>query len=267
MKTELLRLATWVMTAYAFALGRSPSASAIITAPLRYPPPESCDADFPLIHHAMATPATKSTPNGDMAASATPITPSTTSYAVLMRPGHTTPVTAQVLNTPELLDLILSNLSLKDILFRAKLTCRGFRNMIHTSPSIEGILAMTKLLTPSLYATSRTRYSQTITANRNHPGGRLLYFDFEPRGLKQLVSSPSFRKLYLPAAEMKRAMWWLKVPGNDDFFMLGGGSLLELDVDGSVVTVAGLLELILEKERVRMAEHGLEITELDVWYE
>ena len=63
---------------------------------------------------------------------------------------------------------------------------------------------------------------------------------------------------------MKRAMWWLKMPGNDDFFMLGGGSLLELELDGNVVTVAGLLELILERERIRMAEHGLETTELDV---
>lgn len=54
------------------------------------------------------------------------------------------------------------------------------------------------------------------------------------------------------------------MPGNDDFFMLGGGSLLELELDGNVVTVAGLLELILERERIRMAEHGLETTELDV---
>ena len=215
----------------------------------------------------MATPITQSTPEGNTAASTTPTTLSTTSYAVLMRPGHATSVTAQVLNTPELLDLILSNLSLKDILFHAKLTCRGFRNMIHTSPSIEGTLAMTKLLAPSLYATPRTRYSQTITANRNHPGGRLLYLDFQARGVEQLLSSPSFRKLYLPAAEMKRAMWWLRVPGNDDFFMLGGGSLLELDLDGSVVTIAGLLELILERESVRMAEYGLEVTELDIWYE
>ena len=66
---------------------------------------------------------------------------------------------------------------------------------------------------------------------------------------------------------MKRAMWWLKVPGNDDFFMLGGASLLELDLDGSVVAVAGLLELILERESVRIAEYRLEVTELDVWYE
>ncbi|GAB7328416.1 hypothetical protein MBLNU13_g00387t1 [Cladosporium sp. NU13] len=109
----------------------------------------------------MVTPVTKNTPKGDMSASAsaTPTTPSTTSYAVLMRPGHATPVTAQVLNTPELLNLILSNLSLKDIIFRAKLTCRGFRNMIHTSASIEGILAMTKLLAPSFYETSMTRCS------------------------------------------------------------------------------------------------------------
>ena len=34
--------------------------------------------------------------------------------------------------------------------------------------------------------------------------------------------------------------------------MAGGNSLL--DLDGSVVTVAGLSELIVEKERVRMAE-------------
>lgn len=215
----------------------------------------------------MAMSIAKSTRNGDMVASSTTTNPRTTSYAVPMRPGHTTPVTAQILNSPELLNLILSNLSLKDILFRAVLTCRGFRNVIHTSPSTEGILAMTKLLAPSLYPTSRTRYSRIITANRNHLGGRLLYFDFGPHGVEQLLSSPSFRKLYLPAAEMKRSMWWLKIPGNDAFFMLGRGSMLELDLDGSVVTVAGLMELILERERLRMVEYGLEITELDVWYE
>ena len=144
----------------------------------------------------MATPTTQS----GMSASNAATTPSTTSYAVLMRSGHTTPVTAQVFNTPELLDPILNNLSLKDILFRAKFTCRGFRSMIHTSPSIEGILAMIKLLAPSLYATSRTRYSQPITAKRNHPGDRLLIFDFRPHGVQQLLSSLSFRTLHLPCA-------------------------------------------------------------------
>lgn len=196
----------------------------------------------------MVTSIAKST---RMAASSTTTNPRTTSYAVPMRPSHTIPITAQVLNTPALLNLILSNLSLKDILFRAVLTCRGYRYMIHTSPPIEGILAMTKLLASSLYPTSRTRYSRTITANRNHSGRRLLYFDFGPHGVEQLLSSPSFRKLYLPAAEMKRSMWWLKIPGDDDFFMLGGGSMLGLDLDGSVVTVAGLLELILSRESVR----------------
>jgi len=193
-----------------------------------------------------------------MAASNATSTPRATSFAVLMRPGHTTPVTAQVLNTPELLDLILSNLRLQDILFHAKLTCRGFRNMIHTSPSIEGILALTKLLTPSLYPTSRTRYSQTIIADRNHPSGCLLYFDFKARPIEQVLSCRSFRKLHLPAAKMKTAMFWLKKP-ETDYFVLG--NILRSDLDGSVLTVAGLLELVLKRERDGIAEFGLEVRE------
>lgn len=181
-----------------------------------------------------------------------------------MRPGHTTPATAAVLNTPELLDLILSNLRMKDILFRAKLTCRGFRNMIRTSPTIEGILAMTRLLAPSLYPTSITQYSQTIIADRIGTGGKLLYLDFKPLSIEQHVSSRSFRNLHLPEAEMNRAIWWLARPGND--FLLHG-ELLPADLDASVVTVAGLLEFILERERVRMTEYGFEVVELDIWYE
>ena len=113
---------------------------------------------------------------------------------------------------------------------------------------------MTKLLAPSLYATSETCYFQTITADRNHPGRRLLYFDIEARGVGQLLFSPSVRKPYLPDAKMKRAMWWLQIPGND-FLILGG--ILPFDLDGSVATVAGLLELILERERVRWQNMGL----------
>lgn len=123
---------------------------------------------------------------------------------------------------------------------------------------------MTKLLTPSFYATSRTRYSQTITADRNSPGGRLLYFNFEVRGIEQLVSSSSFRNLHLPEAEMKRATWWLKRPGSD--FLVQGESL-PADLDGTFVTIAGMLESILERERVRMTREGLEVVELDIWYE
>ena len=44
------------------------------------------------------------------------------------------------------------------------------------------------------------------------------------------------------------------------------GEILRSDLDGRVITVAGLLELILERERARMAEFGLEVTELDLWY-
>jgi hypothetical protein len=144
---------------------------------------------------------------GDMAASYDTTTPSATRFVVVMGPRHTTPVTTQVLNTPELLDVIFSNLRLEDLPFRAKFVCRSFRNMIETSPSIEGILAMTKLLAPSPYRTSRTRYSQTIVADRNLCGGHLLYLTFEPLDIERLLSSRSFRKLHLPEAEMKKAMW------------------------------------------------------------
>jgi len=77
------------------------------------------------------------------------------------------------------------------------------------------------------------------------------------------LSSPSFRKLHLPAAKMKTAMLWLKKP-ETGYLVLG--EILRSDLDGRVITVAGLLELILERERARMAEFGLEVTELDLWY-
>jgi hypothetical protein len=191
-------------------------------------------------------------------------TPSATSSAVHMSSSHTTPAAARVLNTAELLDLILSQLSLKDILFRAKLTCRGFKNTIATSPAIEGILAMTKLLSPALHSTSRTQYSQTITADRRHPGGRLLYLNFEAVAIEHLVSSSKFRSLHLPDAQMKRACWWLKRP-HDDYLV--HDEFLPADLDASVVTIAGLLERIMERERIEMTHFGFEVTELDIWYE
>lgn len=63
---------------------------------------------------------------------------------------------------------------------------------------------------------------------------------------------------------MKRATWWLKRPGSD--FLVQGESL-PADLDGIFVTIAGMLESILERERVRMTREGLEVVELDIWYE
>jgi len=157
-------------------------------------------------------------------------------------PGHVTSTIAQVLNTSELLDLILSKLRLANILFRAQLTYRGFRNAIITSSSIEGVLAITKLLTLSLYTNSRTRCWETNTVDRYHSVCRLLYFDFEPRRIERFASSSSFRNLYLSEAEMKRVPWWLNKPGNEYLVI---GQFLPTDLDTSVVTAAGLLERVI----------------------
>ena len=62
---------------------------------------------------------------------------------------------------------------------------------------------------------------------------------------------------------MKTAMFWLKKP-ETDYFVLG--NILRSDLDGSVLTVAGLLELVLKRERDGIAEFGLEVTRLDFWY-
>ena len=79
------------------------------------------------------------------------------------------------------------------------------------------------------------------------------------------MSSSNFRNLHLPDAEMKRSTWWLKKSGSD-FLILG--EMSPLDLDGSVVTVAGMLELIiLERERITMMELGLAVTELDIRFE
>ena len=63
---------------------------------------------------------------------------------------------------------------------------------------------------------------------------------------------------------MKRAMWWLKKPGSNSLIL---GEISPLDLDGSVVTVAGMLQLILESGHVKMLKVGLDIMELDIWYE
>lgn len=63
---------------------------------------------------------------------------------------------------------------------------------------------------------------------------------------------------------MKRATWWMKRPGND---FLVQGEFLPADLDGIFVTIAGMLEFILEWELVRMTRDGLEVVELDIWYE
>ena len=70
----------------------------------------------------------------------------------------------------ELFDLILSNLGIKDIPFQMRFTCRAFRDMINSSPSIEGILAMINLLAPSLRSVPRTRVSQTIASRWSTAG-------------------------------------------------------------------------------------------------
>ena len=185
------------------------------------------------------------------------------SFAVHMCVGYAKTKAARVFNTPELLDLILSKLGVKDILLRAQLTCRGFRNSIDASPSIDGIFAMTKLLSRALHTTPRTRYSDTITADRHHPGGRLLYLSFEAVAIERLVSSPTFRMLHLPGAEMKRARWWLKRPGDD---YLIHDEFLPADLGDDIVTMAGLLKRIMERKSVEMTHFGFEVTELDIWY-
>jgi hypothetical protein len=214
--------------------------------------------------HMMAAPTIGGALGRAVAASHTMSTPTPMSFAIQMYPGHTTPAAAQVLNTAELLDLILSNLSLTDILFRATLMCRGFNNTIETSPVIEGILAMTRLLSPALYTTDRTQYSQTMSADRSHIGGRLLCLNFEPIAIGKLVSSTKFRSLPLPVAKMKRAFWWLKRPDGD---YLIHDEFLPADLDAGVVTLAGLLRRIIERERVEMTHFGFEVTEVDIWYE
>ena len=200
---------------------------------------------------------------GGIAAPATTTSTSAGGFAVHMRAAHTETKAAWVFNTPELLDLILSKLGVKDILLRAQLTCRGFRNSIDASPSIDGILAMTKLLARALHTASRTQYSETIAADRHHTGGRLLYLNFEAVAIERLVMFPTFRMLHLPDAEIKRARWWLKKP-DDDYPI--HDEFLPADLGDDIVTIAGLLKRIMERESVEMTHFGFEVTELDIWY-
>jgi hypothetical protein len=78
------------------------------------------------------------------------------------------------------------------------------------------------------------------------------------------VSSTKFRSLPLPVAKMKRAFWWLKRPDGD---YLIHDEFLPADLDAGVVTLAGLLRRIIERERVEMTHFGFEVTEVDIWYE
>lgn len=183
----------------------------------------------------MATPITQSTPEGDLAASTTPTTLSTTSFAFpppwpcnignRAGPQHPRapgphPQQPQPERHPVPCQAHLSRLQKHDSHFAL--------NRRHPShDQAARALALRDPQDPLL----SNHHCQPQPPRRSTAIPRLP----SPRSRTALVFSK------LSQTEMKRAMWWLKVLGNDDFFMLGGGSLLELELDGSVVTVVGLL--------------------------
>jgi hypothetical protein len=82
------------------------------------------------------TPTSNITPSSSNTTIATHIVPSVNTSVVRM----TTDAASQVFNTPELLELLLSELEVKGVLLRASLVCRAFKTSIDSSPTIKKIL-------------------------------------------------------------------------------------------------------------------------------
>lgn len=208
----------------------------------------------------MSATTVNNTPNAGIA---DPSNEVTESFAVPMSPGHARTAAAQVFNTSELLELILSKLELKDILLRTQLTCRGFNTSIKCSPTIDELFetTMVKLMTPGPSLRLR-RFSQTIGSDGNY--GRHMFLEFTSVGIERLVLSPSFRKLRVPLDLLKRARWWLQAPGGN---FLTHDEYLPGDLDPSVVTIADLLERIVERTLVERVCCDLDVVELSLWFE
>lgn len=163
---------------------------------------------------------------------------------------HATGAAARVLNTPELLDLILSKLWLRDLLLKAPLTCRGFKMSIDSSPTINKRLefAVIDLVSPrSGYGKSRHLYLGFVKV-RNKSGVTLI---FGERSIERCLSSPSFRKLRSPNTRFSYGYMKADHPTSFRFVDLKKPSSSQ---KREPVLIAELLETIVPKGTVQFVQ-------------
>jgi hypothetical protein len=144
------------------------------------------------------TPTSNITPSSSNTTIATHIVPSVNTSVVRM----TTDAASQVFNTPELPELLLSELEVKGVLLRASLVCRAFKTSIDSSPTIKKILEFAVVdATSTALERLGTRYEYCGSLwMQSVPKRNFCYLvmDFSIRSLELHLSSPSFRKLRLP---------------------------------------------------------------------
>lgn len=194
-------------------------------------------------HETMAEHTIKTAaPARNIRASGGQISSNDNSSTAQMTPDLAIGAAAQVFDTPELLELILSNLELKDLLLRAPLACRGFKASIDSSPSInkrlENIMVdhMRDFHETRRAFCNRYRYmwlSSGVSGQEVRLG-----FLFDEAHIERFISSPSFRKLRMPNT-YGGCVYESKCQGGIDKTRIFG---LLTSEDEDTVTIAELLE-------------------------
>lgn len=151
----------------------------------------------------MAELTTKAAAAGNNTLSATQITPIVNSSVVRM----TTDSAAQVFNTPELLELILSGLDLPDIFHGASLVCHAFKTSIDSSPTINKRLEFSVIdaMPTELFPEGRNHHYCRLLQRIPLPGLRRFYLVMAfpaVSSIEQHISSPSFRKIRMPEFQL-----------------------------------------------------------------
>jgi hypothetical protein len=175
----------------------------------------------------------------------------------------TTAHASQVFYTPELLDLILSNLETRELLVTTSLVCRTFKATIDSSPTLNK--ALESAVTDAIYATYQTGAAgKRLQSNCQHCGIFRVSFSTtrvtcflamkcSTASLERYISSPSFRKLRIPRLRLSRGNF--SVNGVNQGVYLRTTMALPYVHDENTVTVAEQLE-----EVISQAPFGMPVT-------
>lgn len=133
-----------------------------------------------------------------------------TSAVIQLEPQGARGAKERVLNTPELLELILNQLNLSDLLLGASLTCLGFKRSIDSSWMINRRLeyyivdAAFDARPPGM-----TWICRNIEINYvNQPPNPSLHIWFDRVSMDRFISSPSFRKVLMPKKSVRYCFFW-----------------------------------------------------------
>lgn len=214
-------------------------------------------------HDTMAETTTNVAPVGDNADPSSQIASNANgSAAAQMSPHHATGAAAQVLETAELLDLILSKVELEDLLLRASLVCRGFKASIDSSPMIIKRLEYPVIDRMHIFHETRRGFS---TCNRciwlsRRLDKTVVYLGsrFDGIHIERYISSPSFRKLRIPNKYAGCVYTWLYQGESNGKCITG----LLTPGNEDTVTTAELLEQVLSN-----IPAGSEVIEIRLWYQ